>query len=430
MGPVDGAFTGPVAYTATVNGASGTPTGSVDISDGSTSCSATLDSSGSGTCSLIEDAANLSYSVTASYLGDGTYAAATSQALFELVGPADPTMTLSGAVTGDSGGVDTVLYSFTVSGADGATIPTGLVTVSDNNSDSCSDSLDSTGSGSCSLSENLADGPFTVAAAYGGDSNYNPATASPTPTVTVTDNSGGVETGGSLVFTAAVAGVGPAVTPTGTVSWVLSGGSGSLTSATSTLASDGSTTCTVPGVDATTYGAIATYSGDSNFAGASGSDSTATVGPAALTITASDGSMTYGGTPPTITAGYGGLENGDTSPSTPPKCSTTATSLELGRYLSLFLLGGGRPELQDQLRERVGDGQAGRSHHHRLRRLDDLRRHTPDHHGRLRRPRERGHTAASTPPKCSTTATSLELGRQLIPLPARGRATRTTRSAT
>jgi len=53
---------------------------------------------------------------------------------------------------------------------------------------------------------------------------------------------------------------------------------------------------------------------------------TGSLGP--LTITASSASMTYGGTPPTITASYSGFVNGDTSSSltTPPTCSTTATS--------------------------------------------------------------------------------------------------------
>ena len=53
-----------------------------------------------------------------------------------------------------------------------------------------------------------------------------------------------------------------------------------------------------------------------------------TVNTAPLTITAASPSMTYGGTVPTISALYTGFKNGDTgsSMSTPPGCSTTATS--------------------------------------------------------------------------------------------------------
>jgi hypothetical protein len=56
---------------------------------------------------------------------------------------------------------------------------------------------------------------------------------------------------------------------------------------------------------------------------------TLTVNPAGtLTITASSPSMTYGGTVPSITPSYMGFVNGDTPASltTPPICSTTATS--------------------------------------------------------------------------------------------------------
>ena len=168
--------------------------------------------------------------------------------------------------------------------ANGAT-PSGLVTVSDNAANSCSATIDGTGSGNCPLLETVADGPFIVSGSYAGDSNYNPTTASPTPSVTVTDNAASVETGGSVVFTATVAGAGPVVTPAGTVSWALSGETslGTPTCADSSLA-DGTATCTISGVDATTYTATVTYGGDANYAaGASGSDDTADVGPAPLT---------------------------------------------------------------------------------------------------------------------------------------------------
>jgi hypothetical protein len=50
-----------------------------------------------------------------------------------------------------------------------------------------------------------------------------------------------------------------------------------------------------------------------------------------LTITASSDSMVYGGTVPTITPSYSGFVTGDSASSltTPPTCSTTATSLSL-----------------------------------------------------------------------------------------------------
>jgi hypothetical protein len=64
---------------------------------------------------------------------------------------------------------------------------------------------------------------------------------------------------------------------------------------------------------------------------AAGSPQTLTLtgtGMAPLVITASSGTMTYGSAPPSITPSYSGFVNGDTaaSLSTPPTCSTAATS--------------------------------------------------------------------------------------------------------
>ena len=53
----------------------------------------------------------------------------------------------------------------------------------------------------------------------------------------------------------------------------------------STLSISGTATCTISGVEVGSYGATASYGSDGNYAGASGSDTTATVGPAVLTIT-------------------------------------------------------------------------------------------------------------------------------------------------
>ena len=54
---------------------------------------------------------------------------------------------------------------------------------------------------------------------------------------------------------------------------------------------------------------------------------TVSVNKAVLTITASSGSMTYGGSVPTITPAYSGFVNGEgpSNLTTPPTCSTTAT---------------------------------------------------------------------------------------------------------
>ena len=81
-----------------------------------------------------------------------------------------------------------------------------------------------------------------------------------------------------------------------------------------------------------------------------------TVGTAPLTITASSPPMTYGSVP-TITPLYSGFVNGDTASSltTPPTCSTTATSSSPVSPLDLPVLvqRGGGPQLHHQLRGRA-----------------------------------------------------------------------------
>ena len=278
------ATTGPVSYSVVVTGGGSTPTGSVSVSDGTGICAiATLDGTGSGSCSIVENAADSPFTVTAAYSGDGNYAGGTGTTT-EVVRLGTPTMVL----TGQSTGADTVDYIVTVSGPPGAAVPTGSVTVSDSNGFFCSTSpLDGTGRGSCSITDDDSGSPFTVNANYPADQNYTAATAVPTPSVTVTDDSSGEVTGDSLKFTAAVSGPGSgSVSPTGTVSWLVTG-PGSPTCSDSTLSS-GVATCTISHVVPGAYAAPASYSGDGNYSGSSGSDTTATVGPAPLTVTASE----------------------------------------------------------------------------------------------------------------------------------------------
>jgi hypothetical protein len=104
------------------------------------------------------------------------------------------------------------------------------------------------------------------------------------------------------------------------------------------------TTKPVCSTTVTNSSAVGTYAGAATCAGAvdpnyaiaysAGSD---TVTPAALSITASSGTSVYGSTPPTVTAGISGLVNGDTvsSLTTAPTCSTTATSSSpVGTYVA------------------------------------------------------------------------------------------------
>ena len=74
--------------------------------------------------------------------------------------------------------------------------------------------------------------------------------------------------------------------------------------------------------------------------------------PAALTVTAANETKTYGAANPALTVTYSGFVNGDTAASltTPPTCSTTATTASpVGTY-PITASGAASHELHDQLR--------------------------------------------------------------------------------
>ena len=105
---------------------------------------------------------------------------------------------------------------------------------------------------------------------------------------------------------------------------------GSLSSAPSCTTSATSTS------PAGTYPATCTGAADSNYT-ISYVDSTVTVAPAPLTVTASSGSQAYGAAAPNITPSYSGFVNGDTGASltTPASCQTTALPTSpVGSYSS------------------------------------------------------------------------------------------------
>jgi large repetitive protein len=85
-------------------------------------------------------------------------------------------------------------------------------------------------------------------------------------------------------------------------------------------------TCTTSSLGAGSYTVEAVYTGDTDYAGSNGVSGPYDVTPATLHIIASSPTINYGDAVPTITPDYIGLKNADTQPSTPPTCSTTATS--------------------------------------------------------------------------------------------------------
>ena len=244
-----------LAVTIAVFGSNGTPTGSVVLSSGSYTSSATSLSSGSATITIPAGSlAAGSDTLTAKYTPDSasssTYNSASGTGSVTVTQPATtPTVTVTPA-SGSITTAQTLAVTIAVSGSSGT--PTGSVVLSNGSYTSSAATL-SSGSATITIpAGSLAAGTDTMTAKSTPDSAssspYNSASGTgsvtvtqpaTTPTVTVTPGSGSITTAQTLAVTIAVSG--SSGTPTGSV--VLS--SGSHTSSAATLSS-GSAAITIP----------------------------------------------------------------------------------------------------------------------------------------------------------------------------------------
>jgi len=256
-----------VSWTVTVNApGSGTPTGTVIVSDGTASCTAAV---AAGSCSLTSTTAGTK-ALTATYSGDANYAGSTVEYIApHIVNKAGTTTTITSdtpdpTVTGQAYAVS---WTVTVN-APGSGTPTGPVTVSDG-TDTC---VAAVAAGSCSLRSTTI-GSKTLTATYAGDANYDGS--SDTDVATHTVNKAGTTTtitsdvpDPSLIRWAY------------TVSWTVTvNAPGSGTPVGTVTVSDGTDSCAAAvaeggcPLESTTAGAktlTATYGGDADFNGSSG----------------------------------------------------------------------------------------------------------------------------------------------------------------
>jgi Big-like domain-containing protein len=183
--------------TATVTPAtSGTPTGHVTVTSGSTPVCTIALASATGTCTLT--ASQLppgSYPLTATYNGDSLNltSADTTQTLTVAKEPTTTDLTLS-ADTIARGSEQAELFTVQVTPATSGT-PTGNVTVKAGATAVCTIIL-SNATGNCTLTPNqLARGTHQITATYNGAATYAKSTSSPPQTLTVTRPGTGVANG-------------------------------------------------------------------------------------------------------------------------------------------------------------------------------------------------------------------------------------------
>ena len=251
---------------AVVAPGTGTPTGSVTVSDGTDSCTGTV---AGGTCSITFTTPGVK-ALTATYAGDANFnGSASTPPTDHTVNKASTTTTITSDLPDPSmvGQPVTIQYSIAVVDP-GTGTPTGDVTVSDG-TDSCTGTV---AAGNCSIAF-ATSGAKSLTAAYSGDANFNGSFSSPaTPhmvnqanlantTTTINSDLPDPSTVGQPVtikYSVAVIAPG-AGTPTGNVT--VSDGSQSCVG---TVAAGGcSIAFATPGAKSLT----ATYAGDANFNG-------------------------------------------------------------------------------------------------------------------------------------------------------------------
>jgi large repetitive protein len=260
-----------LTLTATVQpagGGSGTPTGTVTVKDGSTVLgTGTLNGSGATSISTNALATAGTHTLVATYSGDSNFAG-TARSLLVTVSPTSITLQAAPAVI--QPGQTLALTATVLPGSGGSGIPTGTVTFKDGTTVLGSGMLNGSGVASISTNALATAGVHTIVATYSGDSNFAGTarallvTVSPT-TITLQASPLVIQPGQTLSLTATVLpGIGGSGTPSGMVIFK----DGATVLGSGTLNGSGATSISTNAlVTVGTHTVVATYSGDSNFAG-------------------------------------------------------------------------------------------------------------------------------------------------------------------
>ncbi|WP_330347892.1 Ig-like domain repeat protein [Streptomyces sp. NBC_00582] len=303
----------PVTFTATVAPVApgaGSPSGTVtfNFGDGSPTQSGTLVGGTATVTHAYTTTTGSPFAVTATYSGNANFAGSTGSDT-QTVNQAVTTTTVSSSPDPSVVGQSVTFTATVLPVAPGAGSPSGTVTF--NFGDGSPTQSGTLVGGTATVTHaytSTTGSPFTVTATYSGNANFAGSTGSDTQTVnqavtttTVSSSPDPSVVGQSVTFTATVLPVAPgAGSPSGTVTFNFGDGSptqsGTLVGGTATVTHAYTSTTGSP------FTVTATYSGNANFAGSTGSD-TQTVNQAATTTTVSSSpDPSVVGQPVTITA--------------------------------------------------------------------------------------------------------------------------------
>jgi hypothetical protein len=158
-----------VKFTATVNGAGGTPSGNVTFKDGGTVLSSNVALVGGSASIDINTLTVGSHNITASYNGDGNYNSSTSNTVKQTVNKISTSIVLSSGTNPSVSG-QSVKFTATLS----PTAATGSITFKDGNSTLGTGILSG---GIATYNTTLAVGTHNITAVYAGNSTYAASTS-------------------------------------------------------------------------------------------------------------------------------------------------------------------------------------------------------------------------------------------------------------
>ena len=249
--------------------------------------------------------------ITATYLGDSDHGGSSGTLSNQVVSPASAAATASSSLNPSTYG-QAVSFGVSVAAvAPGAGTPTGTVQFAVDGTNFGSAVTLSSGTATSGSINTLAEGTHTVTATYSGSGNFQGTVGTlsggqvvgqATDTTVVTSNQNPSVFGQSVTLTATISGqfglakVGKTRIQkivTGTVTWSANTGCGSTAV---TPGNPGTATCVTTVLPVGTDAITATYSGDSNHGGSSGTLSNQVVSPAsaAATVSSSLNPSTYG----------------------------------------------------------------------------------------------------------------------------------------
>jgi MYXO-CTERM domain-containing protein len=349
------------AQVSPVSPGAGKPTGTVTFFDGGHSLGTGTVGAGGVATFVTSSLAIGAHSITASYGGDGNFAASTSGALGQTVSTDAVTVALASSLNPSTYG-GAVAFTATVTTDSSGGTPTGTVTFNDGASLLGTGTLNGSGGATLNTSA-LATGTHAITAVYGGDADHAGGSSSAlsqvvkqASTTTAAGSSANPSVyGQAVVLTATVA---PATTgpvgPSGSVSFF----DGTTLLGTAAV-SGGVATLSTSSLIVGTHTVVAAYGGDANYAGSastalsqvvSKAKTAATVSSssnpsllgAAVTLTAAVTAVAPGGgTPTSVVTFYDGTTSlGIATLSSSGAATLAIASLSLGSHSITVSYGG------------------------------------------------------------------------------------------